>query len=98
MALEKGREIMLENIQVKKRDGSLENFDQAKIARVAVATGIDTGQGQQLAANVASWIESLGQPTVTSQQIRDKVVEELQKVNPNAARLYTWYEKTNDKQ
>lgn len=87
---------MSNKIKVKKRDRSLENFDQMKIARVVAAAGLTHEQGQQLAATITNWAQTYSNLTLTSAQIRDKVIEELQKLNPNAANLYAWYEKTKE--
>ena len=87
---------MSNKIKIKKRDGSLEDFDQTKIARVVIAAGLTHEQGQRLAAEITNWAQTNSNSSITSLQIRDKVIEELQKLNPNAADLYTWYEKTKD--
>lgn len=88
---------MSNKIKVKKRDGSLEDFDQMKIARVVTAAGLTHEEGQQLAAKITDWARTYANSAITSLQIRDKVIEELQKLNPNAASLFTWYERTKDK-
>ncbi len=85
---------MSNKIQVKKRDGSLEDFDQTKIARVVTVAGLTHEQGQKLAAEITNWAQTNSNSFITSFQIRDKVIEELRKLNPNAANLYAWYEKT----
>ncbi|MCL4354193.1 ATP cone domain-containing protein [Patescibacteria group bacterium] len=87
---------MSNKIKVKKRDGSLEDFNQMKIAIVVTAAGLTHEEGQQLAVKITDWARIYSNPAITSLQIRDKVIEELQKLNPNAADLYTWYEKTKD--
>lgn len=84
-------------LKVVKRDGSLEDFDQNKIARVVTAAGLDPEAAYKLAEAVAVWAKSLGQNQITTATLRDKVVEELQKVNKYAANLFVWYEKTKDK-
>jgi len=87
---------MSNKIKVKKRDGLLEYFDQTKIARVVTAAGLTQEQGRQLAAEITNWTQAHPTSPITSLQIRDKVIEELQKLNPNATSLYTWYEKTKE--
>ena len=85
---------MAEKLKVLKRDGSFEEFDPGKIARVATAAGLKVDQAQELSARVAKWVNGLGQEMVSSLKIRDKVLEELRKVNKYAADLYEWYGKT----
>lgn len=82
------------DIQVVKRDGSLESFDPDKIIRVVAASGLDPEPAAILASNVTDWIKSLHQDKISSLQIRDKVIELLQNTDQNAANLFSWYQKT----
>lgn len=82
-------------LKVAKKDGSVEDFDQNKIARVVTAAGLDPEKAYKLAQVVAKWAEEQGNQ-VTTAQLRDKVIEELTKVNKYAADLFVWYEKTKE--
>lgn len=82
--------------QVKKRNGELEPFDQQKIARVVAAAGLTPDESRQLAASIASWVKASGKNPISSLAIRDKVIEEMKKINNYAAGLYQWYEKTKE--
>lgn len=84
-------------VKVIKRNGSLEDFDQGKIARVVTAAGLTPNQAETLAANITEWVKATQQNQVTTLQIRDQVVYELQKLNKYAADLFVWYEKTKEK-
>lgn len=84
-------------VQVTKRNGQTEDFDQDKIARVVTAAGLKPQEGFDLATKVAQWVQNLKKPQVTSYQIRERVIEELRKVNPITADLFVQYEKTKDK-
>ena len=79
-----------------KRDGTKEDFQQEKIARVVKATGLSEDEANLLAQNVTVWITNQ-QETITTLQIRDKVIAELQNGHIYAAGLYEWYEKTKNK-
>jgi transcriptional regulator NrdR family protein len=83
-------------ITVTKRNGSKERFDQSKIACVVKAAGLSDEEATSLSEKVADEILKLGDKEITSIQIRDKVIEELKKVNEAAYDLYVWYEKTKD--
>jgi len=83
-------------MKVIKRDGSIEDFNQNKIARVVKAAGLNDNRAQKLAKKVAEWLEAKKQAQVTSLQIRDKVIEELQKVDKYAANLFVSYQKTKE--
>jgi len=84
--------------KVEKRDGSLEDYDEAKIVKVAIATGLDAEKSQTLASDITKWIKDNSLSKVTSLQIRDQFLSDLKKVNGAAADLYLWYEDGKDGQ
>lgn len=81
-------------INVIKRDGSKEAYDETKVARVAAAAGAKNGQEKEIAKAVTAWLNSEKQTETTSLIIRDKVISELKKINPEAANFFIWYQKT----
>jgi transcriptional regulator NrdR family protein len=81
-------------IQVVKKDGSLEDYDESKIFRVAKAAGLSVKQSGLVAADVTKWIAESGLTKITTLQIRSSVVENLNKFDKSAANLYLWYEGT----
>jgi len=83
-------------VDVVKRDGTLEVYDESKIVRVAEATGLDNIHAQAVAKDVTEWIKSNSLLKVTSLQIRDAVLSNLKKINEASADLFTWYEGTKD--
>lgn len=83
-------------LQVIKRDSRVEDFDQDKIARVVTAAGLKPSDGLDLAIRIAKWAQSLGKPQITSYALREKIIEELQKINPTVAQFYSQYEKGKD--
>ena len=83
-------------IKIIKRDGTIEDFDPKKIAKVANTAGITPEQGEVLAENIRRWLEEREQPMVSSFIIRMKIVEELKKIDEHAAELYNWYGRTKD--
>jgi transcriptional regulator NrdR family protein len=88
--------IMPEPIFVIKRDSTLEAFDPNHVARVVKAAGLTEDQAQTLSNQITAWVYSLHLPKISSLQIRDKVIEELKKVNENVANLFAWYETTKE--
>ncbi len=82
--------------EVVKRDGSLEDYDEVKIVRVATATGLEPAQAQTLAAGITKWIKDNLLSKITTLQIRDKVLEDLKVADAPSADLYLWYEQTKD--
>lgn len=85
---------MEKKIEVIKRDGTLEDFDANKVAKVVHAAGLNKDEARLLSEKVNLWIRGLNQNKISSLQIRDKVLEELKLVNKYAADLFQWYEKT----
>ena len=83
-------------IEVIKKDGSREPFDQDKIARVVTAAGLKPQEGFELALVVAKWAKESAKDQISTGEIRNRVVEELQKVNPTASAAFLWYEKKKD--
>ncbi|OGD83283.1 hypothetical protein A2165_03795 [Candidatus Curtissbacteria bacterium RBG_13_40_7] len=84
------------NLQIIKKDGSKENFDINKIVRVVTAAGLHPDQSQNLAQIVFEWFQKQGKSQISALEIRNKVIEELSKVDKFAVDAYTWYEKTKD--
>ena len=85
------------NIEVKKKDDSLELFNSEKIKRVVIAAGLSENDGAHLAEQVNTWAHSLNKPVINSRALRDKVYEELKKVSEYSTGLFTWYEKMKEK-
>ena len=79
---------------ITKRDGSTEEFQSEKITRVVMAAGLSEEQARILTHNVTDWTNNHEQEKITTLQIRDRVLEELRKINSYAAGLFEWYEKT----
>ena len=85
------------DIKVEKRDKKIEDYDPEKILKVLAVTGLTPDESKKLVAAVNNWLERFGRPKVTSLQIRDRVLVEIQKINRSAANKFIWYEKYKDK-
>ena len=83
---------MTKNLKVIKRDGSVRDFDQEKIAKVTKAAGLENEEADKLAQGVKEWAEGLNKEQITSLEIRDRVSEELKLLNSYASRKYDWYQ------
>ena len=84
-------------VKVKKRNGSIEDFDESKILRVVMAAGLNDEEAQELLKEVKDSIEEKGKSEVTSVQVRDMVIVEIQRINMDVAKKFIWYEKQRDK-
>jgi transcriptional regulator NrdR family protein len=83
-------------IKVEKNDGSLEDFDPGKIAKVIRAAGLSLEEAAVLAARLSSWVVEQDQRTIKSSEIRKKVIAELQEINEYATNLFNWYKRNQD--
>jgi transcriptional regulator NrdR family protein len=79
-----------------KRNGSVELYDENKIIRVLIAAGLNANQAENLAKGITSWIKKTNELQINSLQIRNKVIEELEKTNKYVANFFQWYEKNKD--
>jgi hypothetical protein len=82
--------------KVQKRDGSIEKFSYINISKVGMASGLTPEQSKVIAELIGNWAMNLHVEQITSLQIRDKMIEELPKINENAAEMYRWYEQTKE--
>lgn len=83
-------------LKIIKRDGSVEDYDKQKIAKVVIAAGLTHEQAETLVQEVEKIIKQNMPDQISSLVIRDMVVAELTKINPAAVDLYKWYEITKD--
>jgi len=81
-------------LQVRKNDGQTEPFDKGKISGGAVKSGASVEQAEQVAMQVEEWAKGAAQDgVVATSDIRVKVLEVLQGVNPEAATAFEGYKK-----
>ena len=85
------------SFRVIKRDKELEDFNEAKIVRVLESVGLSQKEAQHICVVIFQWAEDTKKPLITTLQIRDRIITELQKTNRDAANHYIEYEKTRDK-
>ena len=85
------------NIKVSKRDKSTDDYNPEKIMRVVKAAGLTQKETVKLTSSITKWLKTQPRPEVTSLQIRDRVIIEIQKRNVDAAKKFIWYEKYKDK-
>lgn len=88
---------LMVDITVIKRDGEKEAFDLETIQRVVKAAGLNDEEAKMICLRVENWLQERGKAEVTSVQIRDYIIIELQKLNRTAAQSFIDYEKYRDK-
>lgn len=80
-----------------KRDGSEQEFEKDKIARVVQAAGLTADQAKDLAEKIDSWMHAQSDEKISSIQIRDEVLNQLRQMDEYAANMFEWYQKTKEK-
>ena len=81
-------------MQVKKKDGSLEDFDRGKISRGVVTAGASPETAEAVVTEVESWAGSTTtEGGIATTEIRNKVLELLRLQDPAAATRFEEYRK-----
>lgn len=88
---------MKKKIMVIKRNGEMEVFDPEKIVRVVTAAGLRPIDAAGLAEKITDWAEKQGAGGISAIQIRDRVFNELEKMDKYASGLFAWYQNLKDK-
>lgn len=82
------------DLKVKKRDGTTEEWSFDKLVAAIGKAGIEMQKASEMAKNVGLWAsEAAVEGVIESSAIRDKVVSEMQGVDPVAAEAYSAYKK-----
>jgi len=82
--------------QVIKRNGSMEAFDKSKISMGLTHAGLLVSDANNIADQVEQWLpEVLEDDKVDSFVIRDRLVELLEEMDPQAAQRFLEYKKQN---
>jgi len=81
-------------IKVEKKDGRLEDFDRNKISGGVVKSGVSSEEAENIATQVETWVQSAAvDDVVQASDIRTKVLELLQSIDPEAAVGFKTYKK-----
>lgn len=82
-------------LKVEKRDGSLQDFDRAKIIAGVLKSGATEEQAEEVTGIIDSWILTVAneQDVLASNTIHAKVLELLKRVNPAASVTYQAFRK-----
>jgi len=83
------------DLQVQKKDGSLQPFDRNKILQGLVHAGATTLEAEDITKQVEVWVQStVLNGVVSAVDLRAKVLELLRAVNPMVADTFESYKKT----
>ena len=82
-------------IKVQKKDGQTQDFDRNKILNGVVKSGGTPEEAENVTKQIEAWIITAAiNGVIPSMQIRTKLLEVLQTVNPTAAAAFEMYQKT----
>lgn len=74
----------------------MEEYKETKITRVVVAAGLSESQAKSLTSAITKWLNEEAFSKLPSLKLRDKVIEELKKINKDAFNLFSWYQNTKE--
>ena len=82
-------------LKVEKRNGSMQDFDRAKIIAGILKSGATQEQAEEITGIIDSWILTVvnDQDVLASNTIHAKVLELLKRVNPAASVTYQAFRK-----
>lgn len=82
------------DINVKKRDGSVEPWSYDKLVTAIGKAGIPISVAEEMASKIEAWATQNSQAgVVSSETIKDKILEELKNVDPVASENFKVYKK-----
>lgn len=80
--------------QVRKKDGSVEDFDRNKIVNGVTRAGGTPEDAEKVASEIEAWLPTAAvEGVVSSSDIRVKGLEALRSVNPTVAASFEAYKK-----
>ena len=80
-------------LQIQKKDGSSQDYDRRKLLTSLIRAQATPEQAMRVATDIETWLVSLNVQVVKSEEIKARIVEDLNKVNPDAAHAYEVYKK-----
>ena len=80
-------------LQIQKKDGSSQDYDRRKLLTSLIRAQATPEQAMRVATDIETWLVSLNVQVVKSEEIKARIVEDLNKINPNAAHAYEVYKK-----
>lgn len=81
-------------LQVQKKDGTLEPFDRNKIKNGLLKSGVSETEAESITSQVETWAQTVAENNVIkTMDIRTKVLETLKGVNPTVAASFEAYQK-----
>lgn len=80
--------------KVRKKDGSLQDFDRTKIINAVTSAGGTPQDAEQVVSEVEAWLPTVAvEGVVETKDLRIKGIEILKTINPTAASTFETYQK-----
>lgn len=84
----------MNDLKVKKRDGTIEPFSNDKLIASMTKAGVPVDASQNFTVQISNWAKSVSaEGEISSEEIRDKVIEVLSSEYPVEADNYRAYKK-----
>lgn len=80
-------------LQIQEKDGSTQDYDRKKLLTSLIRAQATPEQAMRVTIDVESWLMSQNVQVVNSDDIKAKILEDLNKINPDAAHAYEVYKK-----
>ncbi len=73
---------------IQKKGGETENFERKKAHLSLIRAGTPPDQAERIVDDIETWLSSQSTEIVSSSEIRQRIIDVLKKINPQAARGY----------
>lgn len=84
----------MKGLNVQKRDGKEEDWSDDKLVTSIAKAGLEIKESEKLGADIKAYFASKKErSSVSSLEIRDKVLEELEKIDPVSSDTYKVFKK-----
>ncbi|OGM66592.1 hypothetical protein A2985_02825 [Candidatus Woesebacteria bacterium RIFCSPLOWO2_01_FULL_43_11] len=80
-------------LQIQKKDGSSQDYDRRKLLTSLIRAQATPEQAMRVATDIETWLVSQNIQVVKSDDIKARIMEDLNKINPDAAHAYEVYKK-----
>ena len=81
-------------VKIEKKGGEAEEYERKKILLSLIRAGTPPDQAERIVADVESWLNSQEEVVVKSSDIRQRIINILKKINPQAAQGYKIHRKS----
>ena len=81
-------------VKIQKRDGRTEDYERKKLLLSLIRSDSPPDQAERILSNIESWLTTQEGEIIKSSEIKTKILDILKRINPQAARVYKTYRKS----